>query len=550
MKTQKKNYIVGGGIAGLACAAYLIRDGKVSGENITILEANEKMNGGSLDAEKLKNNDGYFMRGHRILDKKAYSCTFDLFSFIPSLDNPEQSVTDEIFEFNKKVKTFDRARLVANQKIINGEPFHFRLRDKLDLMRILFRSEKSLGNLRIKDYFQPSFFQTNFWFEYCTVFAFQPWHSLAEFRRYLFRAIHAIPYFENLASIMTAPYNQYESMILPLLEYLKEGGVNFKSGRLVSDLSFEKIDDEDVVTEILYEENKVNKKIKLGKNDCVFVTNGSMTTQSSIGSMNTAPKLNRDKSNTAWKLWDNLAMKNRKFGNPAVFNNSLDESKWQSFTITFRTPLFFDLMEKFSGNEAGTGGGTTLKSSNWLMSVALPHQPHFKNQPKELTVCWGYSLSVDKKGNYIKKKMSECNGEEILRELCYHLGFENQMEEIVKSAVCIPCMLPYTTSQFLPRSKGDRPDVIPKNTKNLAFIGQFCEQKDDIVFTDEYSVRSAQTSVFSLLNIDKNPTPIYKGHHSLKVLYRMIKTVFFGNFGKHKKRVQKSPASLHRQPAR
>ncbi len=425
MKTSKKAYIIGGGIAGLASAAYLIHDGKIAGKDITIIEASKKMDGGSLNAEKLKESGGYFMRGHRILDKKAYTCLFNLFSFIPSLENPSRSVTDDIFAFNKTIKTYDKARLIENQKIINGEPFNFNLKDKLDLMKILFRSEKSLANLQIKDYFQPSFFRTNFWFEYCTVFAFQPWHSLIEFRRYIFRSMHAIPYFENLASIMATPYNQYESMVLPLLKYLKNEDVNFKSSCLVLNLNFTKINEQDTVTEILYSENKQNKKIKVTPKDYTFVTNGSMTTQSTIGSMQKAPQLNRNKLNTAWTLWDNLAMKNPEFGKPIIFNNSIDKSKWQSFTITFKTPLFFNLMEKLTGNKPGTGGGTTFKSSNWLMSITLPHQPHFKNQPKNVTVCWGYALSVDKKGNYIKKKMSDCNGEEILRELCYHLGFEN-----------------------------------------------------------------------------------------------------------------------------
>lgn len=160
------------------------------------------------------------------------------------------------------------------------------------------------------------------------------------------------------------------------------------------------------------------------------------------------------------------------------------------------------------------------------MSITLPHQPHFLEQPENLTVCWGYCLRPDCKGNFVHKKMSDCNGEEILDELIGHLGFEKKKQEIIKSANCIPCILPYITSQFSPRSQGDRPQVVPTGSKNFAFLGQFCEIPDDIVFTVEYSIRSAQIAVYSLLNLNKKIEPIYKGHHYPRNIYKAIKTLF------------------------
>lgn len=528
---NKKIYIVGGGIAGLATAAYLIRDGKIEGKNITILDLEKEMNGGSLDAKKVEDGSvGYVMRGHRVLEEKSYSALLDLFSFIPTLDNSQKTVFDVIFEFNKKIKPYEKARLVENKKIIDGVVFRFSLRDKLDFLKLAFRSEKSLGTLQIQDYFRSSFFQTNFWFEYCTVFAFQPWHSLVEFRRYMLRTIHAMSYLETLSCVWATPYNQYETIVLPLLKWLKEHGVDFESSCMVTDLNFVMKEGETVVHEILYSKEQEEKKIKVSDEDLVFVTNGSMTMDSIVGGMNKVPKMQKVLPKAGWILWENIAHKNVEFGRPEVFNSRVHESKWESFTLTFRDKLFFDLMEQFTKNKAGKGVGTTFKSSNWLLTIILPHQPHFKKQPKNITVCWGYALSVDKEGNHIKKKMSECTGEEILRELCFHLGFEKEMEEIVKSAVCIPCMLPYTTSQFLTRSVGDRPAIIPKKTKNLAFIGQFCEQPKDFVFTDEYSVRSAQIAVFSLLNLKKKVSPIYRGYRNPMVLFRLVRAIF--GFGK------------------
>jgi oleate hydratase len=76
------------------------------------------------------------------------------------------------------------------------------------------------------------------------------------------------------------------------------------------------------------------------------------------------------------------------------------------------------------------------------------------------------------------------------------------------------------TSQFLPRSRGDRPPVVPERSKNLAYIGQFCELPDDVVFTVEYSIRSAQTAVYSLLGLQRIPPRVYKGQHDPRVLLK------------------------------
>ena len=85
-------YLVGAGIASLAAAAFLIRDGDIPGQNITILEESEKI-GGSLDAAGTP-ADGYTMRGGRMIESK-YLCTFDLFSSIPTLDE-SRTVAQEI----------------------------------------------------------------------------------------------------------------------------------------------------------------------------------------------------------------------------------------------------------------------------------------------------------------------------------------------------------------------------------------------------------------------------------------------------------------------
>ena len=229
----------------------------------------------------------------------------------------------------------------------------------------------------------------------------------------------------------------------------------------------------------------------------------------------TSPPPHRTKDDSGgWALWEKLAAGRPELGNPAAFNTSIPESYWASFTTTLKDPAFFDQMERFTGNRAGTGGLVTFKDSRWLMSVVLAHQPHFAGQPDGVQVVWGYALHPDRIGDFVAKPMSECTGAEILRELCGHLNFDPQL---FASANCVPCRMPYITSMFMPRTKSDRPLPVPRNSKNLALVSQFVEIPDDVVFTVEYSVRAAQMAVYQLLEINREVPTIHTYDKSLKV---------------------------------
>ena len=86
-------------------------------------------------------------------------------------------------------------------------------------------------------------------------------------------------------------------------------------------------------------------------------------------------------------------------------------------------------------------------------------------------------------------------------------------------------MMPFITSQFLRRERGDRPEVVPQGSTNLAFTGQFCELPDDVVFTVEYSISSAQTALYTLLRLKREPPAVYKGQYDLRVLYQAFTTL-------------------------
>ncbi|MGY4538379.1 oleate hydratase [Mucilaginibacter sp. UYNi724] len=516
-------YLVGAGIASLASAAYFIRDGHIPGDSITIYDE-LPVAGGSLDsagsAEK-----GYLMRGGRMLNF-SYLCTYDLFSFIPSQIDPAVTVLDEIKAFNEKIKTHSQARVVENGKILDVSSMGFSARDRLDLIEMMAVSESHLGTKRVNEWFAPEFFKTNFWFMWDTMFAFQPWHSAVEFKRYLHRFLHEFERINTLEGVDRTPYNQFDSLAMPLIKWLKSQGVHFEMGVKVTNIDFKAIGEQKMAARMHMLKNEQPQELELNIDDLLLVTIGSMTADSSLGAMHRAPELITDKRDGSWLLWEAIAKHSPEFGRPFVFDNRVDESKWESFTVTSRGHLFFELMEEFSGNAAGTGGLVTFKDSNWLMSIVLAYQPHFISQPDDVTVFWGYGLFPDQEGNFVKKRMADCTGEEILTELIHHLHFDHVLDQVLENANCIPCMLPYITSQFLTRAEGDRPQVVPKVSKNLAFIGQFAEVPDDVVFTVEYSVRTAQIAVYELLKLDKEATSMYHGDHHPGILFHAAETMF------------------------
>lgn len=516
-QTERKAYIIGGGIAGLAVATFLITDGRMKGRDIYIFDQNPE-SGGSLD-ERGSSEKGYQCRGYRIFDKVAYSVTYDLLSKIPSLVDPEKSLADEFWGFNKKVKVNSKARLIKEGQIVNAYPLGLNWQDRFSLIKLLFLPESYFGTKQIKDYFTFGFFRTNFWLEWATTFSFEPWHSLAEMKRYLARFVHNAPYIDTMSCILGSPYCEHDFIVLPLLKWLKTHEVNFVQNSTVADLEFAEDKKNKIVSGISFQD-----RINVGKEDFVFLTNGSITEDSSVGSMHKAPELQTKKA-SLWNLWRDITKDFADLGSPDVFCSSVNKTKWESFTITFSDSTFFDLVEKLTGNQPGTGGLITFKDSNWLISIVLPHQPYFKDQPSGVFVCWGYGLISDKMGNYVNKKMTDCSGEEILEELCFHLGFIGKMPEIVKSAICLPVIMPYITSQFSPRNKTDRPEVVPKGSVNFACIGQYVEIPNEIVFTVEHSVRSAKIAVQKLLKLANKIPPIYQGKYNIKHVFRAVKTI-------------------------
>ena len=515
-------FLIGGGIGSLAAAAFMVRDGAMPGANITVLEAAPIL-GGSLDGAGDPVN-GYSLRGGRMLTTDNYECTWDLFKSIPSLADTKKSVFDETVDFNHRHKANSLARLVDRRRAkVAVTSMGFSMQDRLELLKLSNADEAELADSRITDWLSPGFFETEFWFMWVTTFAFQPWHSAVEFKRYLHRFMLEFSRIETLAGVKRTIYNQYDSLVLPLQSWLEAKGVNLVTDCKVTDLDHNTEGGKFTVTGIHCLRQGKQELLVVNDGDLVFMQNGSMTDASSLGSMSKPPAALTKADSGGWTLWEKLAQGRPDFGNPAAFNSCIAQSCWESFTVTLKTPAFFDSMRQFSGNEAGTGGLVTFKDSNWLMSIVLANQPHFAHQPADVQVFWGYALFPDRVGNFVAKTMAECNGAEILQELCGHLRFDLEM---VATANCIPCRMPYITSMFMPRMLADRPLPVPKGSKNFAFISQFVEIADDVVFTVEYSVRAAQMAVYQLLGIER-PIPAITPHDkSLRTQFEALIKAF------------------------
>lgn len=531
--TDSKVYIIGSGIAGMSTAYYFIRDGKIPAENITFLEQLH-IDGGSMDGAG-NAKDGYIIRGGREMDM-TYENLWDIFQDIPALEMPAPySVLDEYRLLNDNDPNYSKARLIHNQGLVKDfSKFGLNKKDQLAIIKLLLKKKEELDDLSIQDYFSESFLNSNFWTFWRTMFAFENWHSLLELKLYMHRFLHAIDGLNDLSALVFPKYNQYDTFITPLRNFLKEKGVQINLNTLVKDLDIHINTEGKVVEGLITEQNGEEIKIPIRENDFVIVTTGSMTEDTSYGTNKKAPILGIDNSNSresaGWKLWKNLAAKSEIFGKPEKFCGNIEKSAWESATLTCKPSALVEKLKEYSVNDpysgkTVTGGIITITDSNWLMSFTCNRQPHFPEQPNDVLVLWVYSLLMDREGNYIKKAMPECTGDEILAELCYHLGISDQLENVQQNTIVRTAFMPYITSMFMPRAKGDRPAVVPEGCKNLGLIGQFVETNNDVVFTMESSVRTARIAVYQLLHLNKQVPDINPLQYDIRHLLKATKTL-------------------------
>jgi oleate hydratase len=518
---DKTAWFVGAGLASMASAAFMIRDGQMAGSRITVLER-LTLSGGALDGID-EPEKGFVIRGGREVDDH-YECLWDLYRSIPSIEIEDASVLDEFYWLNKEDPNYSLQRATVNQgrDAETGKLFTLSDQAQKELTDLFLATRESVEGKRINEVFGAEFFASNFWMYWRTMFAFEEWHSALEMKLYVHRFIHHIGGMPDFTAVRFFKYNQYESMVLPLYRWLLDQGVTFQFDTEVTDIDFSFAEERKQATAIRWIHDGVTGGVELGENDLVLTTIGSLTENSDSGDQHTPARLDGGPA-PAWDLWRRLAAKDPSFGNPDVFGAHIPESKWESATVTTldtRIPAYIQKIAKrdpFSGKVV-TGGIVTAQDSAWLLSWTVNRQPHFKKQPKDQVVVWVYSLFVDVPGDYVAKPMQECTGEEITQEWLYHLGVPvaDIPELAAHAARCVPVMMPYVTSFFMPRKAGDRPEVVPAGAVNFAFLGQFAESTRDTIFTIEYSVRTGMEAAYQLLGIDRGVPEVFSSTYDVR----------------------------------
>ena len=522
---SKSAYIIGSGLAALSAACYLVRDGQMEGSRVHVLEK-DSVPGGACDG-MYYTSVGYVMRGGREMDNH-FECMWDLFRSIPSIETEGVSVLDEYYWLNKADPNFSLCRATEKQ----GQDAHtdkkFGLSDKAcsQLMKLYLTANEELYNKKITDVFDDEVLNSNFWLYWRTMFAFENWHSALEMKLYMQRFVHHIGGLPDFTALRFTKYNQYESMILPMIKYLESFGVQFEYGVKVENVTFDISGGRKAATGIEVIRNGAEETIPLTENDLVFITNGGCVENSAIGSQNTPSEFNKEiKPGGGWDMWRKIAAQDKSFGNPDKFCYDAEKTNWMSATVTTLDKRVIPYItaickrDPFSGGVV-TGGIVTCRDSSWLLSWTINRQPQFRSQPKDQCLVWVYALFTDRNGDYVKKPMRDCTGKEICMEWLYHLGVPiDEIEDIAENSCnTVPVMMPYITAFFMPRQAGDRPDVVPNGAVNFAFLGQFAETKRDTIFTTEYSIRTGMEAVYTLLGIDRGVPEVWGSTYDIRDL--------------------------------
>lgn len=529
---KKSAYIIGTGLAGLTAAFYLVRDGQMPGNHIHLLEKLE-LAGGSCDGYK-DVHKGFYMRGGREMDNH-FEIMWDVFRDVPSIETPNVSVLDEYYWLNKHDPNYSLCRATVNK----GEDAHTDKLFKLDkdsamaLSQLFITPEVNLEDKKISDVLPESFWESNFWLYWQTMFAFQKWSSALEMKRYLCRYVHHIDGLPDFSALRFTKYNQYESMILPLIEYLKKHDVDVQFGMDVKNVVIEEVDGKKTAKQLIYIKDNEEHSIPLTADDLVFITNGCCTDTSSYGDQTHAPDLSGivNGQGESWDLWKNIAKqaKHDEYGHPDVFCSNTEATNWMSATVeTSNEDIIQHIMNICKrdprAGKVTTGGIVTVKDSvnNWFLSWTINRQPQFRSQNKDTVLVWLYALHTDTEGNYIKKAMRDCTGEEICQEWLYHIGMnESKIKDYSENACnTTTCFMPYINAFFQPRKNVDRPKVVPEGAVNFAFIGQFAETPRDTIFTTEYSMRTGMESVYTLLNVDRGVPEVWGSQYDIRELLR------------------------------
>lgn len=561
---KKKAIMIGAGLSNMAAAVYLIQEGGWSGDAITFYSLDDHgSNDGASVSETtdeywnknhpLENTKGYVARGGRMLNYRTYVDLMDLLGRIPSATEPNMTAEEDTRSFDAQHRTFDKARLLEGSKgILDAAHLGFNNKDRLLMTKLIMMpdsEEEKLDNVSIAEYFKddPHMFQTNFWYMWETTFAFRTQSSAQELRRYMHQMIYEFTQIEHLVGVNRTRYNQYESIMLPLINYLKAQGCHIILNRRITDLDFKEtqMTDEITVTGMTMTNTETDEveHVTVDDDTAVIFTNGSITDSATLGDYNTPAAENMDYGAAAG-LWKQVASKFYNLGNPDKFFADRNASEWVSFTLTTKNHILLNEIERITTQIPGnalnsflsTKPITPLGQKDVNMSIVVHHQPHFTTQKPNEAVIWGYFLYPRRNGEFVDKPYIEMTGKEMLQELIGQLSkvdpgpinIREKEAEIMDSVINnIPVYMPYASALFNNRAKTDRPEVIPEHSTNLAFTGEFVEQPYQMIFTEQSAVRSGEIAAYHFAGIPMAKlvdTPRYD--RDIKTLMRATKKMF------------------------
>jgi oleate hydratase len=521
-------YLNGLGLGSIAAAMYLIQKADFDPTKIHIFEqkGDQDLVGGSCDAsEKIVDDQpAYFMQGSRMFEDKVYPCTKELWSIIPYNDHESCLQDHEKNSEECRIDTVVRL-LHEDGRKDTGYQLGLNTAEKLKMAKLLATPESMIpDDAKITDIFGEAFFTSNYWFMWRSLFAFQPWHSAVEMKRYMHLFFHEMPNMNTMVSLERTRYTNFHSFVLPALRFMQNMGVNFHYDRRITDVDFNiNSGGKERWIERIHLETGSGEpmpSIEVRDTDLVFLTIGSMISNATFGAHDRPvdkPALGSETLGGAWTLWKKIAAKQPDFGRPDRFLRDISQSRMMTFTVTFRGGLFQRKFEWLVERQMGRQSPLPITASPWILHLHTYRQPLFPDQPRDTCVIWVTALRDSNLGKFVKKTMPECTGREILEELLGHLQFdqdEAEKNEILDTSTCIPCMLPYGISQFLSRAEGDRPAVVPEGSKNFAFLGQFVEIPHGIVFTTEYSVLGAIHAVKTFVNPSLVVPAMYFGQYN------------------------------------
>lgn len=555
---KSKAIMIGAGLSNMAATVYLIQDGHWDGKDIKFygVDMHGANDGGATTDftneywnknHPMENTTGYVARGGRMLNYRTYVDLMDLLGRIPSVTEPGMTAAEDTRDFDAKHRTYDIARLMQGGKgIINAGKLGFNNKDRTLLTKLIMMpdsEETKLDNVSIAEYFKddPHMFQTNFWYMWETTFAFRTQSSAQELRRYMHQMIYEFTQIEHLVGVNRTRYNQFESMILPLIKYLQGQGVTFIDNKIVKDWQFKDtpMQDEITVTGLVIEDAQTGEteEVEVDDDTAVIFTNGSITDSATMGDYNTPAPENMDYGVSA-SLWKKATERFYNLGTPDKFFNDRNASEWVSFTLTTKNHLFLNEIVRITTQEPGnalnsflsTTPITPLNQKDVNMSIVVHHQPHFTTQQPNETVLWGYFLYPRRQGEFVNKPYIKMTGKEMAQELIGQLSkvdpgpgnIKDKEKEILDSIINnIPVYMPYASALFNNRAKSDRPEVLPKHSTNLAFTGEFAEQPYQMIFTEQSAVRSGEIAAYHFAGVpmdnlvktpryDKDPKTLLK----------------------------------------